>query len=203
MPTPSSNRVILIYGLWNVAPILWPLQYSLKNHGWRPEIWDYPSTGYVALDELARNLEKYIDSHHTGKPHIVAYSMGGLIARYFIQKLGGTERISSFITLATPHHGTVRANILPGEGFVQMRVGSEFLRDLNSDLTPLTRIPFISLWTPWDITVFPAKNSYLEEFPRMKIQAPLHNLITWMPSSLRVVNHALRGAEVALARQGG
>lgn len=199
MSAPSTRRVVLLYGLWNIPPILWPISRSLKRNGWEPEIWSYPSSGKVPLDELARRLSKHIDTI-SGKPHIVAYSMGGLVSRYFIQKLGGAERVSSFTTLATPHRGTVRAQLLNWAAFIQMRIGSEFLRDLNSDLTPLTRIPFQCLWTPNDLTVYPATNSYLEEFPRVKIPVILHNLITCSPTALQAVNKALCDAEVSLAK---
>jgi hypothetical protein len=36
---------------------------------------------------------------------IVAHSMGGLIARHFIENLGGNRFVSRLITVGTPHHG--------------------------------------------------------------------------------------------------
>ena len=41
---------------------------------------------------------------------IIAHSMGGLIARSFMQEYGGDSRVLSLITLATPHHGSPLAN---------------------------------------------------------------------------------------------
>jgi triacylglycerol esterase/lipase EstA (alpha/beta hydrolase family) len=41
---------------------------------------------------------------------ILAHSLGGLIARSFMQELGGHQRVLRLITLATPHHGVFIAN---------------------------------------------------------------------------------------------
>lgn len=44
----------------------------------------------------------------------VAHSLGGLIARSYLQELLGYRRTTVLITLATPHHGTLRANNYDG-----------------------------------------------------------------------------------------
>jgi triacylglycerol esterase/lipase EstA (alpha/beta hydrolase family) len=39
--------------------------------------------------------------------------MGGLVARYYVQRLGGDERVHTLVTLGTPHAGTRWARALP------------------------------------------------------------------------------------------
>ena len=34
--------------------------------------------------------------------HVIGHSMGGLIARYYVQRLGGDERVHTLVTLGTP-----------------------------------------------------------------------------------------------------
>src|SRR5690606_20211657 len=41
-----------------------------------------------------------------GKIDIVAHSLGGIVARYYVQMLDGDERVRHLITLGTPHRGT-------------------------------------------------------------------------------------------------
>jgi len=54
---------------------------------------------------LAEQLE-----HESGPFHLIAHSMGGLDARYYITRLGGHEKVASLTTLATPHHGSTAAD---------------------------------------------------------------------------------------------
>ena len=70
---------------------------------------------------------------------IVGYSMGGLVARYLIEKAGWACRVGTVVMLGTPNHGTIAAWV-PGTigGFGRwnatggdMRPGSPFLRSLG------------------------------------------------------------------------
>ena len=45
--------------------------------------------------------------------HVVGHSLGGLIARYYVQRQGGDRRVESLVTLGTPHQGSVLAHVLP------------------------------------------------------------------------------------------
>jgi len=76
--------------------------------------------------ELARALRNDLDAFRMADPDfdkplvIIAHSMGGLVARYYMNKHSnnvgnregnrGGETISRLITLATPHHGSPGAN---------------------------------------------------------------------------------------------
>ena len=67
----------------------------------------------------ARRLAEVIDLHvaefreRTGaqdtKAVVIAHGMGGLIARYYVEVLGGWRDCRALITLGTPHRGSVRA----------------------------------------------------------------------------------------------
>jgi len=48
--------------------------------------------------------------HESGPFHLVAHSMGGVDARYYITHLGGHEKTASLTTLATPHRGSTAAD---------------------------------------------------------------------------------------------
>ena len=38
--------------------------------------------------------------------HVIGHRLGGLIARYFVQRLGGDAQVHTLVTLGTPHQGT-------------------------------------------------------------------------------------------------
>lgn len=69
----------------------------------------------VPIPEYAKRLKKLIDNIKlaTGrnKVNIIAHSMGGLVARSYIQQFSNDDSINKLIMIATPNHG------IYGEGF--------------------------------------------------------------------------------------
>ena len=64
--------------------------------------------------------------------HVVGHSLGGLIARYHLQRQGGDRRMESLVTLGTPHQGSVLAHVVPTPMIRQLRPGSAVLRSSPS-----------------------------------------------------------------------
>ena len=113
---------------------VWQFEYS--DHGWG-------TLGTVA--KYASRLGKAIDKvgELTGKVlcSIVAYSMGGIVARQYVAT-GGKSRVARLLTLATPHLGTMQFEpfnlrwsdkLIPRAG-VELRPDSRFLWDLNTSV---------------------------------------------------------------------
>jgi len=72
------------------------------------------------------------------KVDIIGYSMGGLVARWYYQKLDGSTSTGKLIMLATPNHGAEPAawtmlneDNNPNMAIVQMKPHSSFLQILN------------------------------------------------------------------------
>ena len=65
---------------------------------------------------VASAVEKLKTRNRCRKVDIVAHSMGGIVARYYLQKLGGEKNVRNLITLATPHQGIpwARYSVFPG-----------------------------------------------------------------------------------------
>ena len=64
---------------------------------------------------------------------LVCHSLGGLIARYFIEVLGGWKRVRALITFGTPFYGSLNAVNFLSNGF------SKGIGPLKLDLSPLLR----------------------------------------------------------------
>ena len=62
-----------------------------------------------SINEYGERLGKVVDIvlHHTGKKKviIIAHSMGGLVARAYIENYGGESKVDKLITIGTPNHG--------------------------------------------------------------------------------------------------
>ena len=90
---------------------------------------------------------------------IVAHSLGGVVARYYIERLGGAKHVGRVVTIGSPHHGTVIARL--GALFPSARetvVGSSFYADLGP-LVAREGIVFTSVWSRADAIIEPPESS--------------------------------------------
>ncbi len=191
----TSRSVVLVPGLWDTSSMFKRMAARLDRAGWRALAFALePNDGSVTLEQSADDLRRFIDARLGPRRSldIVAFSMGGLVARYYAQRLGGLARIAHFVTISTPHHGTGTAYLEPLPGVRQMRPGSPFLLDLNRDADRLAQVSFTSIWSPLDIVISPAVSSRLPFGSEVQIPVLLHFL---MPGDERVIQAVMRGLQ--------
>jgi len=194
--TPLGDRhpVILVHGIDDTAAVFRTMAPYLASQGWQvhhPSL--TPSNGDVGLDVLAEQLSDYVQQViPAGQPFdLVGFSMGGIISRYFVQRLGGLERVRRLVTISSPHCGTWTAYLRSNLGASQMCVQSPFLRDLNQDANCLEQLNFTSIWTPLDLMILPAHSSRLGVGREVVLNVPAHAWMLSDPRSLRAVVQAL------------
>ena len=190
----DGRAVMVVPGFMDGPNRVRRLGRFLRRHGFEPHaVAPQPSSGRVGLDVLAEQLRAYADDGPlAGRPFdLVAFSMGGLTSRYYVQRLGGTDRVGRFVTLASPHRGTLMAKLWPGAGGRQMRPGSAFLEDLNADAAMLERHHFTSVWTPMDLMIVPPTSSKLGVGREVRLLVPAHPLMIYGRRAHRAVLDAL------------
>lgn len=110
----SEHLVVFVHGYFASAGVWRPMADHLAVTGVAPRQLHF---NYVPVGHVARHAERLAREVHRVHPHgpvsVVAHSLGGLIARYYVQVLGG--RLDALITMGTPHHGTARAQGWPLE----------------------------------------------------------------------------------------
>lgn len=194
-PLTGTLPVVLTPGFLDNTAILGGMAAYLRRQG--VDVYPLspqPSNGTMAIDALAQQLAALIDDTlGLSQPFaFFGFSMGGLIGRYYLQRLGGDTRMARLITLATPHRGSYTPLLLPRlPALVQMRPGSDFLNDLNADLDLLRRLEFAAYWTPFDLSVTPAEHAYLPDFPARRVLSPFHGTLLLDPWVLNEVGRAL------------
>lgn len=182
------NPIVLVHGITDTAAIFKTMTRNLERRGWTVYSLDLiPANGDLGLDLLAHQLDHFIGSNlPKGKPFdLVGFSMGGLVSRYYVQRLGGLDRTQRFVTISSPHNGTMAAYLSQRPGCVQMRPNSKFLTDLNRDVHVLKQVKFTSIWTPMDLIIVPANSSILPVGRNLKVQVPLH---AWMVSDTKAID---------------
>ena len=193
-PPLDRHPVLLLHGIWRTGAVFRTMIRYLRERGFTTHCLDLkPSSGLAGLDELAEQVRAFAERRFgPGAPFdLVGFSMGGVVARYYVQRLGGIERVRRLITISSPHNGSYWAYLQKLPGYLHMRPNSPFLEDLNRDASMLARINFTSIWTPLDLMIMPPSSSRLPVGEEVLVPAPLHALMLLDPRSLKAVAAAL------------
>jgi triacylglycerol lipase len=179
-PAAPVRKVVLVHGFLDTGSIFRSLRRQLEARDVQclvPEL--RPSDGRGGLENLAIQLKAEIEAEYgTEEPiSIVAFSMGGLISRHYLQNLGGAARCEKLLTISSPHHGTQAAWLYPSKGAEQMRPGSGFLADLAKTEAQLGRMSVVSYRTPLDLIILPATSSVWDRAVNIEHPALLHPLM--------------------------
>jgi triacylglycerol lipase len=164
LPAGTQRRgVVFVHGfvcnrgLWN------PLMARLRARG-------VPFVA-VNLEPVFGSIDRYADVIEAGvrtiesatgmAPVIVAHSMGGLATRAWLAATQGDHRVHRAITIGTPHRGTFLGRFGQTHNTRQMRMGSDWQRQLTAR-EPAQRFErFTCFYGHCDNIVFPASTATL------------------------------------------
>ncbi|PXA05003.1 lipase [Coraliomargarita sinensis] len=187
-------QIVLVHGIWDSGKVFRRMASYLNEEGhscYTPDL--LPANGAEGLVDLAEKLRIYIEGTLEAGPFALAgFSMGSLISRYYLQRLGGLERVRYFFNISGPQRGTLAAHVWPGKAARDMRFGSRFIRELNADLNKLSQIDIRTYRTPFDLLVIPSGSSKLPGSEDRLIYAPLHHRMLCQESLFKDIAATLR-----------
>ncbi|MFI9823093.1 esterase/lipase family protein [Streptomyces sp. NPDC052013] len=166
LPTEAKPPVVLLHGFIDNRSVFVLLRRSLAQHG-RQQI---ESLNYspltcdirIAAELLGRHIEEVCERTGSRQVDVVGHSLGGLIARYYVQRLGGDARVRTLVTLGTPHSGTRVAPLANAHPIVrQMRPGSPVLEELALP-APGCRTHFYAFWSDLDHIMDPLEAACID-----------------------------------------
>ncbi|TLS44474.1 alpha/beta fold hydrolase [Streptomyces montanus] len=166
LPLPVHPPVVLLHGFIDNRSVFVLLRRSLAQHGRQQvESLNYsPLTCDIrtAAELLGRHIEEICERTGRHEVDIVGHSLGGLIARYYVQRLGGDVRVRTLVTLGTPHSGTAVVPMMNAHPIVrQMRPGSAVIEELR-ERAPHCRTRFVSFWSDLDQLMDPLETACIE-----------------------------------------
>ncbi len=157
-PLAARIPVLLVHGLIDNRSIFTVMRRNLRRRGFTQICtWNYsPLLRDVARGaaDLGAHIEDICEQTGHDRVHVVGHSLGGLIARYLVQKQGGDRRVQTLVTLGTPHQGSLWAHVLPTPLVRQLRPGSEVLRSLDEP-APGCRTSVTAVYSDLDQVVVP------------------------------------------------
>jgi triacylglycerol esterase/lipase EstA (alpha/beta hydrolase family) len=153
------NPVVLLHGFaMNRTNWVW-LGRRLAARGVGPlygATYFSPQSVRVSALHLKHFVERTLAREDATRVDIVAHSLGGVVARYYIERLGGARRVQRLVTIGSPHRGTVlgRLGLVPSAR--DLADGSPLLDELG---TPSPDVKYTSVWSRADAIVIPAESA--------------------------------------------
>jgi len=173
-----------------------PIENYLKKKGIK-KIYEFnykKNFGQVSLREIAKELDGFIKENVKEKQiSIVAISQGGLIAHCYIQNY--KNKVKKCISVCTPYKGTWWANVSSflNSGLKDLSMNSNFIKEINAGMNKEGRkIKLYSIWTPFDIIVFPGVSAKLKGSKSKMVWAIEHHLAFWSFATKKAIYEFLR-----------
>jgi pimeloyl-ACP methyl ester carboxylesterase len=162
-PATGGRPIVLVHG-WtqNRTNFVWLARF-LRKRGLGP-FFGFNYFSLQPIEESAKSLAVFIERvvAHTGAKEIdlVCHSLGGLVARTYVDLMDGHRYVQRVVTLGTPHCGIAYANPRFGAGVRDMHAETGFVVRLG--LLPLPpSVSYLSIYSTHDNIVYPGSASCL------------------------------------------
>ncbi len=127
--------VIFLHGLFQDRACWWWLRWRFQRRGLR-NLYTLNLPPWKNLEVLTERLALLVDAVRRNgagdRVHLVAHSMGGLIARNYLQLRGGARKVDRLVLIAVPNHGSKLAPFSVSNLGEQALPGSALLQRLNA-----------------------------------------------------------------------
>jgi len=194
----SQPPVLIVHGIWDSRTRVRSLEQGLVQRGFaHARAFDLkPNDGRAPIAALAEQAKQHADAlrqEHGGPIDLVGFSMGALVSRYYLQRLGGRACVRRFISISGPHRGTLAAYALPLPGLRDMRPGSALIRELEADAEGFGGVEVHCLYTPYDLMIVPAESSVLPGAKSVqRVGVPIHRMMITDRNALDAIASVLR-----------
>jgi triacylglycerol lipase len=156
----AGTPILLVHGFVDNRSIFTVLRRALRRRGFG-RVW---TMNYHVLTSDVRRAAQRLDAtveaicEQTGyeRMHVIGHSMGGIVARYYVQRMGGDARVHTLVTLGSPHGGTRAAHLLPRGVCRQLTPRSQIIAEL-AEPAATCRTRFVSFWSDLDVLISPKR----------------------------------------------
>lgn len=102
---------------------------------------------------------------HSGcdKVDLVGHSMGGLVVRYYVEKLGGAASVNAAVTIGAPHRGTKTAALGIFKSSRQFKPDSDLITGFEESSAGSDAVDMTAIWSDADSIILPCESACLPE----------------------------------------
>jgi predicted alpha/beta hydrolase family esterase len=158
------------------TPIVLVPGYGGNRMNWRALERQLRAAGFVNLHAMAYNpltadlpsiaarlkahCEEAMSGSGVDRVHLIGHSLGGIVVRYAVSRLGLSTSATSVVTIAAPHRGTSVARLGRGPAAAAVRRGSPLLAELAAP--PPDAVRWVAYYSNLDVVVPPRSARLVE-----------------------------------------
>ena len=193
----GETPVLLLHGLFvNKASWFW-FKYRLRRQGFNNVTTMNLSSWHneeVLTELVAKKVDELRHQGGVNKINIIGHSMGGLIARNYIQLRGGHDKVEQLICLGSPHHGSKLAAFTLDPLGKLLIPNSDFLQRLDQAPIPES-VTTTNIYTSKDNMVLPNESCQITWAKNIVLDRMGHTALIYRKSAMTATVTALRHAE--------
>ena len=189
----QKRPVLLLHGLFHNRAVWFLMKQRLEQCGYTVVTVNLPP--FAMVETMARKISETVEeilvTYDAEQVDIVGHSMGGLLARYYIEFMGGDKRVVHCVMLGTPNAGSKLAPFALSPIGRDLMPGSDFLTELNA--APLNvNVRYISIFSRHDNLVIPAESAELPGAESIEVEWLGHNSLLFHRETIAATIDALR-----------
>lgn len=190
----EQQPIIFLHGLFQ-SPACWLwLKFCLNRQGFS-NLHTIALPPWKDVEILTERLAKRVDelrmANGRQKVHLIGHSMGGIIARNYLQIRGGAQKVDQCLLIATPNGGSKLAPFALSSLGRLLMPGSPFLQRLTtSPLPPEARIT--TIYSRHDNMVLPYEYARLDGACNIELSGSGHTSLLFRRKVLRSIVERLK-----------
>ena len=192
-PSSTDDVVVLIHGFFASAGVFRPMRTHLETDT-SAKVASFTHAPGAGIERIARSLARIVARiPHACRVHLVGHSLGGLVARWYVQELEGHKRVAQTISLGSPFGGTELARPF------RFLVGADLCR--TSPLLARLRarahehdVPHTSVVADADAMIVPCESAVFPRGDVVVLPGRGHNSLLFDPDSITHVVDRIKRA---------
>jgi pimeloyl-ACP methyl ester carboxylesterase len=195
----GDDVIVLIHGFFASAGTFRPMRTRLEL-ACGARVASFTHAPGQGVRSIARRLAKLVDAiPHGARVHIVGHSLGGIVARWYVQELGGHARVTQTISMASPFGGTPVARKFPFLVGADLHRESRTLARLRSS-PHASRVKHTSIVAGDDHLVIPQESAAFPHGDVIVMKGRSHNSVLFDPEVMHILAQRIRMAAKAHPR---
>jgi pimeloyl-ACP methyl ester carboxylesterase len=152
----------------------------------------------LGVRRIARQLASLVDRIPQGtRIHLVGHSLGGIVARWYVQEMGGDARVVQTISIATPFGGAriaAKLRLFVGN---DLHTESDVLTRLRDGAAGSPHVPHMSIAGTEDRMVSPPDRARFTQGELVVLEGRGHNQLLFDREAIGLVVARVIGARLA------